>query len=67
MVLLIIPTQQLIREIWSGIWGNGYNFSVFGLSDITIVIISIMLILISLYLFTITEPFFHEEKKETFE
>jgi uncharacterized membrane protein len=64
MVLLVVSAQQLIRGIWSGIWGNGYNFSVFGLSDMAVIIIAIMLILISLYLFHITESFFDEEKRD---
>lgn len=64
MALLVLGAQQLIRGIWSGIWGHGYNFTIFGLSNIVVVIIAIVMILSSLYLFHITEPFFAEEKNE---
>lgn len=51
MVLLVVPGQQIVRGIISGISGNGFNFSVFGVSDTVTVVVSVILILISLLLF----------------
>ena len=64
MVLLVVPMQNLVRGIFSGFQGHGYNFATFGLSNKVVIIISIILILISLFLFHITEPFFDKGKKE---
>ena len=64
MVLLVVPAQNLVRGILSGFQGHGYNFATFGLSNTMVIIISIIFILISLYLFHITEPFFDNGKKE---
>ena len=51
MVLLVVPGQQIVRGIISGISGNGFNFSVFGVSDTVTVVVSVISILISLLLF----------------
>ena len=51
MVLLVVPGQQIVRGIISGISGNGFNFSVFGVSNTVTVVVSVILILISLLLF----------------
>ena len=63
MVLLIVPAQHLIRGILPGIFGDGYKLAIFGLSNTMVIIISVVLILISLYLFHITEPFFDNKKR----
>ena len=64
MILLVVPTQNLVRGILSGFWGHGYNFATFGLSNTMVIIISIILISLSLFLFHITEPFIDKVKKE---
>jgi uncharacterized membrane protein len=63
MILLVAPAQHLVRGIFSGAYGRGYNFAIFGLSNIMVTVISIVLILISLWLFHVTKPFFDDGKK----
>lgn len=63
MVFLVAPAQQLVRGLWSGLFGQGYEFSAFGLSSTVIIVVSIVMILISLFLFRATEPFFKQENK----
>ncbi|MBK1812245.1 hypothetical protein JHL18_16605 [Clostridium sp. YIM B02505] len=63
MILLVVPAQHLIRGIIPGILGHGYKLGIFGLSNIIVIVISIILILISLWLFHITESFFDNGKK----
>lgn len=55
MILLVVPGQQIIRGLIAGFIGNGYDFSVFGLSNPTVIIGCVILILISLLLFYISE------------
>jgi hypothetical protein len=66
MVLLVVPVQHLLRGFISGVFGNGYKFMIFGLSNTVVIIISLVMILISLYLFHITEPFFPSGKESDF-
>lgn len=51
MILLVLPTQHLIRGIIGGIQGKGYSFAILGLSNIVVIIASIGSILISFVLF----------------
>ncbi|QGQ93894.1 hypothetical protein EHS13_02710 [Paenibacillus psychroresistens] len=55
MVLFVVAAQKLIRGVVSGLRGQGYNFTEFELSNTVIIIVSIILILVSLFLFRITE------------
>ncbi|MDT2677445.1 hypothetical protein P7D92_10820 [Enterococcus dongliensis] len=41
MILLVLPTQHLIRGIIGGIQGKGYSFAILGLSNIVVIIGSI--------------------------
>ncbi|WP_455539230.1 hypothetical protein [Terrisporobacter sp.] len=61
MLLLVFPLQYLIRGILPGILGNGYELEILGFDSVTVVIILSILIVSSIYLFHITEPFYDEK------
>lgn len=63
MVFLVAPAQQLVRGFLSVLLGNGYDFSEFGQSSTVIIVVSIVMILISLFLFHATEPAYKKENK----
>lgn len=63
MVLFVVSVQKLIRSIISGAKGLGYTFAEFGLSNATMFTITIVLLLISLYLFNITDSISTKEEK----
>lgn len=61
MILLVLPVQHLVRGTLSGISGNGYKLEIFGFNNIMVIVISIVMIACSLYLFHITNPFFDDK------
>lgn len=67
MVLLVVPGQQIVRGIISGISGNGFNFSVFDASDTVTAVVSVILILISLLLFRAEKSTMTQKIKRVYE
>ena len=63
MVLFVVSVQKVIRSIISGVRGTGYTFAEFGLSNVTMITITILMLLISLYLFNITYSISTKEEK----
>jgi hypothetical protein len=64
MILFVVSVQKLIRGILSGLRGSDYTFAEFGFSNMVALIITIVLLLISIYLFLVTKPFSVKEEKE---
>lgn len=62
MILFVLPVQHLIRGILSGIMGKGYKLEIFGLNNTMVIIISIIMLACSLYLFHKTESIFIDKK-----
>lgn len=62
MILLVLPVQHLVRGILSGILDNGYKLEIFGLNNIMVILISIIMIGCSIYLFHKTNNFFNDKK-----
>ncbi len=62
MILFVLPAQHLIRGILPGIMGNGYKLEIFGLNNTMVIVISIIMLVCSIYIFHKTEPFFNDKK-----
>ncbi|MEW8956873.1 hypothetical protein [Clostridium sp.] len=61
MILLVLPAQHLIRGLLPGILGNGYKLEIFNLNNTMVIVISMIMLASSIYLFHITEPFFNNK------
>ena len=55
MIFLVVPGQHLVRGLLSVFLGNDFNFSILGLSNLTVGIVSFFLILLALFLFYIAK------------
>jgi hypothetical protein len=63
MILLVLPVQHLVRGILPGISGKGYKLEILGLNNTMVIVVSMVMIAGSLFLFHITEPFFGDKKR----
>lgn len=62
MILFVLPVQHMIRGILPGILGKGFRLEIFGLNNTMVIVICIIMLVCSLYLFHKTEPFFDLKK-----
>ncbi|AHA31349.1 hypothetical protein U719_07250 [Exiguobacterium sp. MH3] len=56
MILLVLPVQHLVRGLLSNTSDNRNTLEIFGLNNTMVVLVSIIMIGISIYLFYKTKP-----------